>query len=229
MNNQITNISPINVVGYTAVDNVPNIYDTLKKKVQEAYLGLLPEETMKEMIDNEIKSFFELQDRVYTELPVINMTRKEAISKGYDFTSVSTWDTSPNSKVTVKQIGMVTPMSPFRHLVWHELGTILQVKIKEAVSETGSEFKKKLDIWFQEECVDEIKQVTTLNFNSLAMLMAKQNQYETMVRSVKVACSIVDSVHGMKLDSNQQATYTSTTNVMESMLANIRNRDLFGS
>lgn len=226
--NNITSL-PNEMTPYKAVENIPNIYDTLKRKVQETFLGLIPEEAMKEMIDNEIKSFFELQDRVYTDMPVVTMTRKEAIAHGYEFSSISSWDNSPGTKVNVKQIGLVTPMSPFRHLVWHELGIVLQTKIKEAVNDTGSEFRKKLDTWFQEESVDEITKVTTLNFNSLAMLMAKQNQYESMVRSVKMACSIVDAVHGMKVDGSGHVNQNTSSGMLESMLSAMRNRELFGS
>lgn len=185
----------------------PDIYAVLKKKVQETFLGLLPEETMQQMIDDEIKSFFELQDRVFTPRPMV-VTRKEAMEAGYHFTN-DTWDKSPYGRVTVTTLHMVTPMSPFRHIVWNELGELLVSRIRSIVKDKESRLNKELDVWFDAEAAPQIEQATVINFNALSTLLAKRTQYETMKTAIVGAGMIID----YSLSNNFDSYGTSSGNI----------------
>jgi hypothetical protein len=227
MNTTVLPILPIlnsSVSGGATADGV--IFEKLRSKVVEAFVALLPEETINKLLEDEIKAFFELQERVYVETNTVTMSRKEAISKGYDFAEESTWDRSPTSKVRVKQIGMVTPMSPFRHLVWHELGTVLQVKIKTVIQDQASGFNIKLDKWFKDEAESEMQNLTTVNFNALSMMLAKQNQYEGMVTAAKIAGSIIDTAFGPRL-TNDTGGQSGTT-IANNLIATLRGKEMLG-
>jgi hypothetical protein len=204
--NQVTTLTGN---GETSImTSAPDIYAVLRKKVQETFLGLIPEESMQEMIDNEIKSFFELQDRVFTPKSA-TVTRKEAMEAGYHFTS-DAWDKSPGSKVTVTKLHMVTPMSPFRHIVWNELGEMLVSRIRSIVKDKESSLNKELDSWFETEAAPQLHQATVVNFNAMSTFLAKRTQYETMKCAIMGAGMIVDYSLSNNFDSNGLSTGTST-------------------
>jgi hypothetical protein len=218
--NQVSPLSSLNEASLSTA--APDIYAVLKKKVQETFLGLIPEESMQQMIDDEIRSFFELQDRVFTPKP-ITVTRKEAMEAGYHFTGDG-WDKSPGGRVTATTLHMVTPMSPFRHIVWNELGEMLVSRIRTVVKDKESRLNKELDAWFETEATTQIEQATVINFNALSTLLAKRTQYETMKTAIVGAGMIVDYSLSNNFDSQSGAmtgTVTKGSAFADAILRNL--------
>lgn len=173
-----------------------DLMTNLKLKIKETFLNIISDEELDNLIKNEIDSFFELREQSYGALSSMTMSLKEAREAGYDYTSISGWNTSDNAAVSVKKVNFITPMSPFRHLVWNELGVVLNNKIKNLINDDKSDFNIKLSKWFTDEAATNLSTINTINFNNLSMLMAKQNQYEIMTRAMESSAFLMSLVSG---------------------------------
>lgn len=171
-----------------------DLMTNLKLKVKETFFNIMSDEDLDVLIKNEIDSFFELREQSYGALSSMTMSLKEARDAGYDYTTG--WNTSDNATVRVNKVNFITPMSPFRHLVWNELGVVLNNKIKNLINDDRSDFNIKLNKWFTDEAATNLSTINTINFNNLSMLMAKQNQYEVMARAMESSAFLMSLVTG---------------------------------
>jgi ABC-type bacteriocin/lantibiotic exporter with double-glycine peptidase domain len=99
----------------TEIEGLKGIQEKIVNKVRTSFFELLPADKFSELVEKEMKAFFE----VTTEDFVI----KEAVSE--------------NSYFRSDRLKLVTPISPFRAIVWAECQNIVNKKLEGVFTEEG--------------------------------------------------------------------------------------------
>lgn len=134
----------------------------LKEKILGAFIDLIPEEQFNEMLNEEIKAFFESE-----QIVAVTEGKMEVNNPKYNPTSNQIYG---NTKTLTKEcMTLSMKVSPFRQLVWSTLYSHLSEKIEEVVKSEHSQVGKSLAEWFETKAKGEIKETQSSMIERYAM------------------------------------------------------------
>lgn len=121
----------------------------LTDRVREALFDLLPEETIKKLIDNEINSFFEEEEKFEIE---------EIPAGGY---------------YAPKRLAIHTNLTPFRRLIRVLLWEQIKPLVKASIEDVDAEYKRQVTDWFGDTFRGEIEKPMAKRIDTLALHASK--------------------------------------------------------
>jgi hypothetical protein len=142
-------------------------------------MGLIPEETLNEYLEKEIKFFFEHEQILTIDKQKVNIPNPTGNRSGYGY---------GNEPYVVKEEFVVSaPMSPFRQLVWSELYSYLKPIVKQQIEDETTKTHKALNEWVLNSMKDTVGLSYKINFESLTVLNSKMLLGNVYKRSVDMA------------------------------------------
>lgn len=163
----------------TVITQDPDFKKILQEKVLNAFMGLIPEETLNQYLEKEIKAFFEYEQILTIDKKQIKIPNPNGNRSGYGYGNDPT--------ITKDEFVISAPMAPFRQLVWSELYSYLQPIIKQQIEDETTKTHKALDEWVLNSVKDTVSVSYKINFESLAVLNSKMILGNVYKRSVTMA------------------------------------------
>lgn len=137
--------------------------DVIRERILSAFMDLIPKEKIDELVELEIKAFFETDQLLTVTQTTIEVDnpKYEAGSYGYG-----------NDK-RIKRDAMVlgSKMTPFRQMVWATLHTALAPQLLAIINDEGSELRVSLQEWLTEKAKPDLNVANKDLFNTMAMGM----------------------------------------------------------
>lgn len=163
----------------TVVTQNPDFKKVLQEKVLNAFLGLIPEATLNEYVEKEIKAFFEYEQILTIDKKQIKIPNPNGNRSGYGYGNEPT--------ITKDEFVISAPMAPFRQLVWSELYSYLQPIVKQQIEDETTKTRKALNEWVLNSMKDTVSLSYKINFESLAILNSKMILGNIYKRSVEMS------------------------------------------
>lgn len=134
----------------------------LKEKVLGALVELIPEEEFNNMLNAEVKAFFESEQLLVIEQGKVQIDNpRYNPSNGYQY---------GNDKTITKDCMVLNiKMTPFRQLVWKYLSEYVSNQVSDVINSEHSAVKQELDKWFVEVATDDINETQRALINKFVM------------------------------------------------------------
>jgi hypothetical protein len=169
------------ISGSNSISAVPVAFNgefavKVRNAISQSIFGLIPDDQLLELVNKEIKAFFETED--YVVLTSIDNPKAPKNPSYYDKTP-KTLD------------AFSFKMTPFRQLCWVTIFDLLKDKVTKIVLEDFEDKNKDLNLWFETICKDSVSETNTINFNKLSVAMAHSQHLSVMKASIDLSTKYV--------------------------------------
>lgn len=165
--------------------------DKLRERILSQFVDLIPADKLNEMIQAEIKFFFETPD-----LLTVKPTQVEVLNPRYDPKDHGRWGNEPKIKIDCLAFG--SHMTPFRQMVWTCLHEHLRPQFEAALNNSETELRAEINRWTEVIGKPKIVESTRSMVTDMGLAMSRT----MLARTMEVA---VSSAHTNMRNSLMQA------------------------
>lgn len=153
--------------------------EIMKEKILTAFVGMIPEDKIEELMNKEIDAFFS-----HESLLTINQTTVQVSNPGHDPRNTY-YDN--RKQMTVPALVFGSKMTPFRQLAWSVIHEYLKPKLTEFVNDVNGKAKQELDKLLAEEYKPKTEETFREIFTETAKSMSATMFYKSMSLSLNYA------------------------------------------
>lgn len=160
--------------------NLPTTFkEIMKEKILTAFIGMIPEDKIEELMNKEIDAFFSSES-----LLTIKQTTIQVDNPSHDPKSTY-YDNK--KQIVVPALVFGSKMTPFRQLAWSVIYEYLKPKLTEIVNDANGKAKQELDKLLAEEYKPKTEETFKEIFTETAKSMSATMFYRTMSTSLSLS------------------------------------------
>lgn len=155
--------------------------EAIRTKILDAFIGLIPEDKLDQLISDEVSAFFDSDQAV-----IVQTRLQDRDSKALHPVGTNPWNGQRHrtlDEVTTFGCGM----APFRQLVWAELNNYIQPKITALFNDTASQVNKELDNFLSETAQAAVESTGKAMITNLSLGMSTVLLRETTRTAITVS------------------------------------------
>lgn len=153
--------------------------DVIRERILSAFMDLIPKEKIDELVELEIKAFFETE-----QLLTVTQTTIEVDNPKYE---PGSYGYGNDKKIKRDALVLGSKMTPFRQLVWTTLHTALAPQLLAIINDENSALKLDLQEWMHEKAKPDLNVSNKDLFNTMATGMATMLLRNTMMDAASSA------------------------------------------
>lgn len=153
--------------------------DVIRERILSAFMDLIPKEKIDELVEIEIKAFFETEQLLTVTQTTIEVDNPKYESGSYGYGN--------DKKIKRDALVLGSKMTPFRQLVWTTLHTELAPQLLAIINDENSALKLDLQEWMYEKAKPDLNVSNKDLFNTMATGMATMLLRNTMMDAASSA------------------------------------------